>query len=209
MWLNLAEIALDVTTLGPGRRVGIWLQGCPFCCRGCIAPNWQAPHAEKLVLVEHVRDFVLSHPGHNGVTFSGGEPMLQARGALTLWRDLRSAQPEWTMVLFSGFTREEVTTSGRPDQQALLAAADAFVGGRYVEALNDGRGLRGSSNQEIWFPERTRFSAEEQKAMRNAPRKVELRLLERQLLLVGIPAPGWRVSGRSLLTSALDQRFPK
>ena len=28
-----------VTTLGPGRRIGLWLQGCSFRCPGCMTPE--------------------------------------------------------------------------------------------------------------------------------------------------------------------------
>ncbi|MBP5240157.1 MAG: 4Fe-4S cluster-binding domain-containing protein, partial [Oscillospiraceae bacterium] len=30
-----------VVTLGPGRRLGLWLQGCSIHCPGCVAPENQ------------------------------------------------------------------------------------------------------------------------------------------------------------------------
>jgi anaerobic ribonucleoside-triphosphate reductase activating protein len=192
MWLNLAEIAVDVTTLGPGRRIGVWTQGCPFRCPDCISPEWQPLRPNKLVRVEEIRDHLLSLACHDGLTFSGGEPMLQAAGLLSLWRQLRTERPDWTLIVFSGYRRQELVASGQPEQQALLADADAFVGGPYVAALNDGRGLRGSANQEIWFPPNTRFNANERQTIGDSRRRVELRLQHNQLLLIGVPQVGWR-----------------
>jgi anaerobic ribonucleoside-triphosphate reductase activating protein len=191
MWLNLAEIASHVTTLGPGRRLGVWTQGCPFRCPDCISPEWQPLRPNKLVRVEDIRDHLLSLACHDGLTFSGGEPMLQAAGLLDLWRQLRTERPVWTLIVFSGYRRQELVASGQPEQQALLAEADAFIGGPYVATLNDGHGLRGSANQEIWFPPYTRFRADECQAIRVRSRRVELRL-EDQLLLIGVPQAGWR-----------------
>jgi anaerobic ribonucleoside-triphosphate reductase activating protein len=144
--------------------------------------------------MEYLRELLLSQPHHDGVTFSGGEPMLQARALLALWQQLRETRPEWTLIVFSGFQRERLLTSALSEQQALLLAADAFVGGPYIARLNDNRGLRGSSNQEIWFAPHARFTAEQREAMQYGPRRVELRWHKQQLLWVGIPVAGWQLS---------------
>ena len=187
MWLNLAEIAFDVTTLGPGRRLGLWVQGCTFRCQGCLSPEWQPLRPNRLVQVDNLTDLLLSHPRHNGVCMSGGEPMLQAPALLALWQQLHDARPEWNLIVFSGFRREQLLTYGSAEQQDLLLAADAFIGGPYIAALNDNQGLRGSSNQEIWFAPRARFAAAQRQAMQHAPRRVELRWQEQQLFCIGIP----------------------
>ena len=33
----ISRLHFPVTTLGPGRRLGIWFQGCSIQCRGCIS----------------------------------------------------------------------------------------------------------------------------------------------------------------------------
>ena len=41
MMLYLSRIHFPVTTLGPGRRIGIWFQGCSIRCKGCVsADTW-------------------------------------------------------------------------------------------------------------------------------------------------------------------------
>lgn len=38
--INVAEICLGTRALGPGLRSALWVQGCPFRCPGCVAPDW-------------------------------------------------------------------------------------------------------------------------------------------------------------------------
>ncbi len=80
--LNVAEICPATRTLGPDQRFVIWVQGCCFNCRGCVSPDW-IPQ-KQAILIDPVRlaDYIVSIPGTEGLTVSGGEPMLQA-GALS------------------------------------------------------------------------------------------------------------------------------
>ena len=41
--LALSRALFPVTTLGPGRRLGIWFQGCSIRCRGCISVDTWPP----------------------------------------------------------------------------------------------------------------------------------------------------------------------
>lgn len=45
--LNVAATRVGTRTLGPGVRSVVWVQGCPFHCLGCLAPEWipNAPRA--------------------------------------------------------------------------------------------------------------------------------------------------------------------
>ena len=66
-----------VRFLGPGKRFGIWVQGCPFSCAGCCAPDSQPFDAGELFEIPALRDLVLkSRPQIEGITVSGGEPTL-------------------------------------------------------------------------------------------------------------------------------------
>jgi len=189
--LNLAEVAFDVRTLGPGRRVAVWTQGCPFDCPGCISPEWIPLRANKLVEPERLAAMILEANDHDGVTFSGGDPMVQARGLVELWDALAAARPNWTLIVFSGYRRSEILSTGTEAQRTLLDRTDAFIDGRYVASRNDGIGLRGSSNQEIWFNAGSRFSAAERDVMLGAARNVEVRVEEDRIFTVGIPGGSW------------------
>jgi anaerobic ribonucleoside-triphosphate reductase activating protein len=75
--IALSRLHFPVTTLGPGRRIGIWLQGCSIRCPGCIsADTWAA--AQGQTTTEAVVDaIILWLPDAEGITVSGGEPFDQ------------------------------------------------------------------------------------------------------------------------------------
>ncbi|MBE0697352.1 MAG: radical SAM protein, partial [Anaerolineaceae bacterium] len=84
--LNIAAICKGTRSLGPGLRAVVWVQGCPFQCPGCIAPDWIPIHPSHLYSPEQLVDDLLGDPHIQGLTFSGGEPMLQAVGLAFLSR---------------------------------------------------------------------------------------------------------------------------
>ena len=44
--IALNRLHWPVTVLGPGRRVGIWMQGCSIGCRGCVSRDTWPAHGE-------------------------------------------------------------------------------------------------------------------------------------------------------------------
>ena len=43
MKIAINKAHFPVTVLGPGRRIGIWLQGCSIHCKGCVSQDtWAA-----------------------------------------------------------------------------------------------------------------------------------------------------------------------
>ncbi len=163
--LLLNKAHYPVTTLGPGVRAGIWVQGCTIACRGCIAVDTWPADPDRAVPVEAVLDWArrLARSGPvDGVTISGGEPFQQPEALTSLldglaaWRTERSRTgadagggrrvvPDF--LVYSGYPIATL----RRDHAALLARCDAVVAGPYVERRNTGTGLRwrGSTNQRI------------------------------------------------------------
>ena len=98
--LNLAEICPATHTLGPGQRFAIWVQGCCFHCGNCISPEWIPQQAANLVEPSTLAKTILSVPGTEGVTISGGEPMLQAAALCELSINLRQ-DSDLSIICFS------------------------------------------------------------------------------------------------------------
>jgi pyruvate formate lyase activating enzyme len=67
---------------GPGLRTVIFLQGCPYRCGYCHNPDtWCVGEGEETTVdqvMARVRRFRPYYGTTGGVTFSGGEPLLQA-----------------------------------------------------------------------------------------------------------------------------------
>lgn len=82
-----------------------------------------------------------------GVTFSGGEPFVQASGLLQLAEAVR--ERGLSLMAFTGYEIEELTAF---EQQRLLGLLDVVVTGRFVASLKrDDLRWRGSSNQRVHF----------------------------------------------------------
>ncbi len=132
---------------GPGQRLAIWFQGCSLGCAGCFNPATHPVGGETIDAADLIDRALAQGDAIEGVTISGGEPFEQSDGLLALARGLRQRAPRLSILVFSGFTRQEIER--RPPGPDILAAIDVLVDGRFVERRLLGRGLRGSDNQRI------------------------------------------------------------
>jgi anaerobic ribonucleoside-triphosphate reductase activating protein len=182
--LNLAEICPATHSLGPGQRFVIWVQGCCFNCSGCVSPEWIPNREATLVEPKKLAELILSSPNTEGVTVSGGEPMLQASALRELFEELRQ-KSDLSIICYSGFTLEQLRHQNNADIEQVLAQLDVLIDGQYIEERNDNQGWRGSSNQVIHFltprhlPEVNLFSERR--------RNVEIHVRNQSALMVGIP----------------------
>jgi anaerobic ribonucleoside-triphosphate reductase activating protein len=164
------------------------VQGCPFRCQGCIAPDWITFQRAREIEPTELAAELLADPRVDGLTFSGGEPMSQAAGLAQLITVARERR-DLTLICFTGYRLAELRTRPPgPGVAELLDQVDVLIDGRYVAARNDGRGLRGSSNQRPRFlTERLRHAEAE---LTGGQRRTEIRISARSALLVGVPGPG-------------------
>jgi anaerobic ribonucleoside-triphosphate reductase activating protein len=147
--LRLARAHFPVTALGYGRRLGLWVQGCPLACPGCIAKDTWNPEDGVEVgvgdLLEDVRRAI--DAGADGLTVSGGEPLRQAAGLATLLHGVRQLNPAapFDVLVYTGYEREELD----PAQTAAAELADVLITGRYVATAPTRLIWRGSANQQM------------------------------------------------------------
>jgi anaerobic ribonucleoside-triphosphate reductase activating protein len=146
--LRIFERRSPVKVLGPYARAVIWVQGCDFGCRGCIVPeSWEQDSGEEVDISELVA-WVLSQPNIEGVTLSGGEPMLQAEALSTLIDQIREVRNLGVMC-YTGYRIEYLKSQGDIAQKLLLTKIDLLVDGIYQENLQDDLLWRGSNNQRL------------------------------------------------------------
>ena len=56
--LRIGRMMAPVQSLGPGRRLVLWLQGCTLACPGCVSPDlWDAEGGASWPVEELVRLF--------------------------------------------------------------------------------------------------------------------------------------------------------
>lgn len=78
---------------GPGLRLVVFLQGCPFRCLYCANPDTIEVKGGKPTTVQEIKEMAVSQKPffgkRGGITFSGGEPTLQAEALIPLFQELK------------------------------------------------------------------------------------------------------------------------
>ena len=77
-YLNIMGYVDESEVNGPGCRAVVWVQGCKRECAACFNPASWSFEINQLIAVDELAEKILSNPRNEGVTFSGGEPFLQA-----------------------------------------------------------------------------------------------------------------------------------
>jgi len=136
---------------GPGARYALWLQGCSIRCPGCCNPQlFEAAGGALVPPSQLVSEMVSVRHEIEGVTLLGGEPMDQAQALLPLLHGARSLG--LSVLLFSGFTLDELRERLEPTVREVLAAVDVLVDGRYDAARPETERLwAGSTNQRFHY----------------------------------------------------------
>jgi anaerobic ribonucleoside-triphosphate reductase activating protein len=147
--LRLARFVEQTEVLGPGRRALVVVQGCHLRCRGCVASQTHALDGGAEVGVEALAARIVGLEGIDGITFTGGEPFLQAAALARLVDRVRETQPGLSAMSFSGYRLEWLRRSGSAAQRRLLERLDLLVDGPYVARLHRPLRWRGSSNQRL------------------------------------------------------------
>lgn len=143
--INVYMTEPAVTVLGPGTRYVVWVQGCHRACPGCIAASSHKAGAGKMISAGALAlDICLS--GAEGLTISGGEPFLQAGPLAAMVQKVRRKR-DLGVIVYTGYLYEELLAL--PAAAPLLAVTDLLIDGPYIWELDDGKSLRGSSNQRV------------------------------------------------------------
>lgn len=152
-WINLAYSLPFTEAEGPGRRAAIWVQGCNKRCPGCCNPGYLQLVERDLVSAASVLEWLeKAHKTHNldGVTFLGGEPMLQAQGLAFVAQGAQELG--LSVMVFSGYTKFELDALQLPGSDNLLRYTDVLVDGPYDSMLPDySRRWVGSTNQRFQY----------------------------------------------------------
>jgi anaerobic ribonucleoside-triphosphate reductase activating protein len=133
---------------GPGLRTVLFTQGCDKDCLGCHNPDSRPRAGGTPYSPEELYEKIAANPLCAGVTFSGGEPLLQAGALLPLARLIKGAG--LSLSVYSGDTIEAILERGCGAQLELLAIADVLIDGPFVEADKSlSLPFRGSRNQRV------------------------------------------------------------
>lgn len=195
MNLLLNKAHFPVTVLGPGRRIGLWLQGCTIRCKGCVSQDtWPADPA-RAIPVKTLVDWCkrVAKSGFDGVTISGGEPFDQPKPLAALLQQLdawrASARLDFDILCYSGYPLKMLEKK----HAKLLAQLDAVIPEPYADGRPLGALWRGSDNQTL-VPlsarGHTRYETAIAAPQADSEKRMQVAVEDGRLWMIGIPHRG-------------------
>lgn len=194
MKLQVNRVAHPVTVLGPGRRLGVWVQGCHIGCAGCGSiDTWDPCGGQALdteTLAPDLAEIIVSDR-LTGLTLTGGEPTEQADALADLVRRIRAildaqADPwELDVLVFTGRTARAAQRSAG----ALWAVADVAICGPYRADKPSTVPLVATSNQvmvTLTDLGAARFGGSDQAT----GAFLQTHVADGEITLIGLPGPG-------------------
>lgn len=151
--IRLGGITGNSVVDGPGLRTVVFFQGCPRHCPGCHNEELLEVDGGRVVSLEEALDEIRTTitPITQGITFSGGDPLMQGEALGELLKRLREEFPQLDYWVFTGYKFEEIS------DKELLKLVDVLVDGPFQQEKRDwDLAFRGSSNQRIIDLVRTR-----------------------------------------------------
>ena len=138
---------------GDGFRVALYVSGCKHGCNGCHnKETWDFKAGKEFTKeVEDILFDRLDKPYINGLTLTGGDPLLNCDGILPILKRFRERYGNTKDVwLYTGFTIDEIMQSSDLKNK-VVELCDYIVDGKFdIEQKDTTLAFRGSRNQKIW-----------------------------------------------------------
>lgn len=195
MKISINKAHYPVTVLGPGQRLGIWLQGCSIGCKGCVSQDTWARDSGRDMTVAQLITWCRQTTADklDGITISGGEPFDQPTSlsalldALIFWRTQHKL--EFDILCYSGYPYATL----QQKHQKILDKLDALIPEPYIDAKPLTHLWRGSSNQTLQLlSERgvEKYTPYLNASSDDSNKRIQTMLNGERMWYVGIPARG-------------------
>lgn len=148
--VKVADIVKESVVDGIGFRFVIFTQGCPHRCEGCHNPQTHSFNGGREFSLQSLIDLIEKDPILDGVTFSGGEPFVQAENLSILAKWIHSKN--LNVWCYTGYKFEELTEMSKVNVgvRELLNEVDILVDGKFIlNQLDLKLPFKGSTNQRI------------------------------------------------------------
>lgn len=148
--LRLFGTVNDSIVDGPGIRYAVFVQGCPHNCDGCHNPKSHDINGGYFLSIENILEKIKKNPLLDGVTFSGGEPFLQAKELSELAKSVHKMG--LNIFTYTGYKIEELLAGANEENSwfELIKNSDYIVDGKFIKELKSYDLIfKGSSNQRI------------------------------------------------------------
>ncbi|EDS71931.1 anaerobic ribonucleoside-triphosphate reductase activating protein [Anaerofustis stercorihominis] len=146
--IRIAGIVRESIVDGPGLRFTLFVQGCPHKCPECHNPQTHDFNGGQIVSHEKVLNAIFDNPLLSGVTFSGGEPFMQAESLYLIGKEIKNKG--LNLITYTGFLFEDLLTMSENDPYILklIKLNDYIMDGKFqLENKTYDKTFVGSSNQ--------------------------------------------------------------
>ncbi|AMC92765.1 ribonucleoside-triphosphate reductase activating protein [Erysipelothrix larvae] len=147
MTIRLSSLIHDSIVDGEGLRSVIFTQGCPHNCPGCHNQSTIPFDGGTILDIQTVIDDILKRDLKR-VTFSGGEPFVQAESCYYIAVALK--KHGYNLWSYTGYTMDALLRHRDPYVRKFLEQIEILIDGRFILAQRSLQTLfRGSTNQRI------------------------------------------------------------
>lgn len=142
--MYVARILYPIKVLGPGNRVGIWFNGCRHKCNKCSNPelwDYDEKYNVSIETIKQLIDTIAINNRIDGFTITGGDPFEQPEALEEVLSYIFTISDD--VIVYTGYDYNQIK------QDKILDKVAVLIDGKYIDDLNEGDILKGSSNQNI------------------------------------------------------------
>lgn len=188
--IQLSRLHYPVTTLGYGKRIGLWFQGCSIRCKGCVSVDTWELDSDKNISLEALYPLLQQWMSQaDGITISGGEPFEQFDALHTLLRFIHQQKTEqdFSVLVYTGYSFKAINKQ----IVALEGLVDALITEPFIAHSSQTKALQGSDNQCLYILTalgEKHFSDNNLIAMNTT--QLDISQIDKTIWLAGIPVQG-------------------
>ena len=155
--MRYAKIKTNDTANIQGISVSVYLQGCPYHCRGCFNPEtWDFMGGQEFTIetLHTIIAALTDNNIHRDLCILGGEPLCQDNLFLTymIVDTVLKEVPNTKIYIWTGNTIENLQKDDNPKMKEILNKIHCLIDGPYIDELRDiTLHMRGSSNQRVLY----------------------------------------------------------
>ena len=187
--IALSRVHYPVSALGPGKRLGVWFQGCLIRCPGCVSMDTWAIRPADTTVEALLADLSEIAAEADGLTVTGGEPFDQPEALHLLLQGWRMTG-RGDVIVFSGYPADTVA----PIIERCPGAIDLLIADPFDATAGQTKPLRGSDNQRMvgLTPRGERLAALYRRPIEQADRVLDILFDDRtgEVFMAGIPQQG-------------------
>jgi len=156
---RIAKIKYNDASNTPGICVSLWMQGCPFRCKGCHNPEtWDfngGAYIDDTKLSEIIIESISTNKVMRNFAILGGEPLCNNNvdSVSFIISKVREKYPDIKIYLWTGYLLEDLQERAKTESsiKSILDNINCLIDGQFeIDKRDLTLELRGSSNQRIF-----------------------------------------------------------